>query len=92
MAFTGKQLHTTLSAEGVLTVEIVDHEWAAPSGTQVLVQVEATPINPSDLALLFGPADTANAQYSPGKVVARDARGSGGGDERAARDLDAGRQ
>ena len=71
MAFTGRQLHTTLSAAGVLTVEIVDHEWAAPNGTQVLVQVEATPINPSDLALLFGPADTANARYSPGKVVAQ---------------------
>ena len=89
MAFTGKQLHTTLSAEGVLTVEMVDHEWAAPNGTQVLVQVEATPINPSDLALLFGPADTVNAQYSPGQGRRADARGGGGGDDGAARDLDA---
>jgi NADPH2:quinone reductase len=30
----------------------------------VLVRIEAAPINPSDLGLLFGPADMDNAQYS----------------------------
>ena len=37
----------------------------------MLIEVEAVPINPSDLGLLFASADTANAQYSPGKVVAK---------------------
>ena len=71
MAFTGKQLRTTLTTEGTLTVELVDQTWDEPKGTQVLIRVEATPINPSDLGLLFGPADTDNADYSGGKVVAK---------------------
>lgn len=75
-AFTGWQLRSTLSAEGVLTVELVEHEWAAPTGTQILVRVEAAPINPSDLGLLFGPADTETAQYWPGRVVARMPQGA----------------
>ena len=33
--------------------------------------MEAAPINPSDLALLFSAADLENAEYSPGKVVAK---------------------
>jgi NADPH2:quinone reductase len=71
MAFTGKQLTTQLDADGTLTVQLNDKTWDAPKGTQVLVQVEASPINPSDLGLLFASADTDNAQYSPGKVVAK---------------------
>ncbi|ADU49971.1 zinc-binding dehydrogenase [Intrasporangium calvum] len=74
--FAGRQLRSTLSGEGVLTVELVDHEWAAPTGSQILVKVEAAPINPSDLGLLFGPADTENAEYSPGRVVARVSQGA----------------
>ncbi len=75
-AFTGRQLRSTLSGEGTLTVEVVDHEWAAPTGAQILVRVEAAPINPSDLALLFGPADIENAEYSPGRVVAQMTQGA----------------
>ncbi len=67
---TGKQLFTTLSADGTLTVEIAETEFPAPRGNQVLVRMEAAPINPSDLALLFGAADLEHAAYSPGKVVA----------------------
>ena len=33
--------------------------------------MEAAPINPSDLGLLFGPADVANADYSDGRIVAQ---------------------
>lgn len=68
---TGKQLFTTLAPDGTLTVEVVDTDFPAPTGNQVLVRVEAAPINPSDLALLFGPADLEHAEYSPGKLVAR---------------------
>lgn len=71
MAFTGKQLTTRLDADGTLTVQLNDKTWDAPTGSQVLVQVEATPINPSDLGLLFASADTDNAEYSPGKIVAK---------------------
>lgn len=71
MAFTGKQLTTQLDADGTLTVQLNDKTWDEPKPGQVLIQVEATPINPSDLGLLFASADTENAVYSPGKVVAK---------------------
>ena len=35
----------------------------------VLVRVEATPINPSDLGLLLGPADLSTAKTSGGPVL-----------------------
>lgn len=71
MATTGKQLLSTLSADGTLTVELIDQTLPDPTGTQVIVKVEATPINPSDLGLLFGPAEMESATYAPGKVTAR---------------------
>ncbi|MCD1620087.1 zinc-binding dehydrogenase [Salipiger marinus] len=70
MATTGKQLFTTLDADGTLTVAIEDVTFPDPTGNQVLVKMEAAPINPSDLAILVGAADLENASYTPGKFVA----------------------
>ncbi|MFZ9396662.1 MAG: zinc-binding dehydrogenase [Erythrobacter sp.] len=70
MSTTGKQLFTTLEADGTLTVAIEEVAVPDPAGSQVLVKMEAAPINPSDLAILTGAADLANAAYSPGKYVA----------------------
>ena len=61
---TGLQLRSHLAKSGELTVSLVETEFADPGPDQVLVKVEATPINPSDLGLLFGPADVANAKAS----------------------------
>jgi NADPH:quinone reductase-like Zn-dependent oxidoreductase len=66
---TGTQLFSTL-ADGKLTVEVVESSFADPTGNQVLVKMEAAPINPSDLAILTSAADLENAEYSPGKFVA----------------------
>ncbi|RLQ21876.1 NADH oxidase [Seongchinamella sediminis] len=66
---SGKQLFSTL-ADGKLTVELVETSFADPTGNQVLVRMEAAPINPSDLALLTNGADLENAEYSAGKFVA----------------------
>ncbi|HVR91116.1 MAG TPA: NADH oxidase [Novosphingobium sp.] len=71
MTFTGNQLTTQLDADGTLTLQLNDKTWDAPKAGQVLVRVEASPINPSDLGLLFASADTEGAQYSPGKIVAK---------------------
>ena len=71
MTTVGKQLFSTLADDGTLTVEVAEASFADPVGNQVLVKMEAAPINPSDLALLFGPSDLANASYAPGKVVAK---------------------
>ncbi len=71
MTTTGKQLFTTLTAEGDLILEVVEQTFPQPTGNQVLVQMEAAPINPSDLAILTSAADFENAEYSKGKVVAK---------------------
>ena len=71
MTFTGKQLTTQLDADGTLTLQLNARTWDDPKPGQVLIKVEATPINPSDLGLLFASADTDNAVYSPGKIVAQ---------------------
>jgi len=70
MTTTGKQLFTTLTSDGKLTLEIAEETFPEPKGNQVLVKMEAAPINPSDLAILTGAADFENADYSQGKVVA----------------------
>ena len=67
---TGKQLFTTLSSDGKLTLEISEESFPEPKDNQVLVKMEAAPINPSDLAILTSAADFENAEYSAGKVVA----------------------
>ncbi|MXO72662.1 zinc-binding dehydrogenase [Alteraurantiacibacter buctensis] len=71
MTTTGRQLRSTLADDGVLTLELVTQDFPQPTGNMVLVRMEAAPINPSDLFLLTAGADLANAEYTPGKVVAR---------------------
>ncbi|MEE4199349.1 zinc-binding dehydrogenase [Erythrobacter sp.] len=71
MTTTGQQLFTMLTAEGELILELSEETFAEPTGSQVLVKMEAAPINPSDLAILTSAADFENAHYSPGKVVAK---------------------
>ena len=67
---TGKQLFTTLTSDGKLVLEVSEQTFPEPKGNQVLVKMEAAPINPSDLAILTSAADFENAEYSTGKVVA----------------------
>ena len=67
---SGKQLTSRLDADGTLTVELRDEDLPAPTGREVLIRVEAAPINPSDLGLLFGPADLANGRFVDGRIVA----------------------
>ncbi|QDH35523.1 zinc-binding dehydrogenase [Porphyrobacter sp. YT40] len=68
---TGKQLFTTLTADGKLTLEVAESTFPEPKGNQVLVKMEAAPINPSDLAILTSAADFEGAEYTSGKVVAQ---------------------
>jgi NADPH:quinone reductase-like Zn-dependent oxidoreductase len=70
MTTQSHQIVSTLTEDGKLTVEVVPEEVADPTGHQVLIKIEAAPINPSDLAVLFGPADLENAEYSEGRIVA----------------------
>ena len=52
-----KQIKSKISKEGLLTISLDEVEVPEPGDDQVLIKVQATPINPSDLGLLVGPAD-----------------------------------
>ncbi|ABE40043.1 Alcohol dehydrogenase GroES-like [Rhodopseudomonas palustris BisB5] len=66
-ATTGLQLRSLIKASGELEVSLATVDIPEPGADEVMVRVEATPINPSDLGLLFGAADmtTAKASGSP---------------------------
>jgi len=53
----GLELRSIVDAEGSLTLRLEEVTYPAPADDEVLVRVEAAPINPSDLGLLLGPAD-----------------------------------
>ena len=62
----------SLIADGALRLSLEQVDLAPPAGDEVIVAVEAAPINPSDLGLLLGPADPAEitAQGSGTEIVA----------------------
>jgi NADPH2:quinone reductase len=61
---TALQLRTLISADGTLEVSLHDVPVPAPADDEILIRVEATPINPSDIGNLFGTADLATARFS----------------------------
>jgi NADPH:quinone reductase len=61
---TGLHLVSNLKSSGALEVSIKQSPVPTPQENEVLVRVEAAPINPSDLGLLFGPADLQGAVLS----------------------------
>ena len=61
---TGLQLRSLIKKDGALELSLAKVEVPEPGPDQVVVKVEATPINPSDLGLLLGPADMAAATTS----------------------------
>jgi len=63
---TGKslQLRSLVRSNGELELSLVSVAIPEPAPDEVLVRVEAAPINPSDLGLLFGAADMSTAKYS----------------------------
>src|SRR5919106_6110477 len=60
----GLQLRSRISKGGELELSLVEIVTPEPAADQVVVKVEATPINPSDLGLLIGPADMSTAKTS----------------------------
>lgn len=61
---TGLQLRSLVKPEGLLEISLVDEPVPVPAQDEVLVRVEATPINPSDIGLLFGAGDIGSAAAS----------------------------
>ena len=53
-----RQLFSTVTEAGQLELSLRDVPVPSPAGDEVLVRIEATPINPSDLAVLLSAADS----------------------------------
>lgn len=56
------QLRSLVTPAGELQLSLVHTEVPTPGPEEVLLRVEAAPLNPSDLGLLFGAADMATAR------------------------------
>ena len=63
-ATTGLQLRSLVTPNGELEISLQQFDIADPGADEVVIQVTATPINPSDLGLLFGMADLSTAKLS----------------------------
>jgi len=74
MEMNGLQLRSRATNEGELQLSLMRVPAAEPGPDEVLVRIDATPINPSDIGLLFGAADMHNAKFfgsgDDAKVVA----------------------
>ncbi|MBN9011481.1 MAG: zinc-binding dehydrogenase [Rhizobiales bacterium] len=60
----GLELRSLIRKSGELEVSLLQVDVPEPAADEVVVRVEATPINPSDLGLLFGAADMSSAKAS----------------------------
>src|SRR6266851_3384430 len=64
MADTALELRSLIKKSGELELSLAKVPVPEPGDDQVLVKVLASPINPSDLGLLVGPADMSAAKIS----------------------------
>jgi NADPH2:quinone reductase len=58
------QLRSLIRANGELELSLYDEPIPEPQPHEVVIRVEASPMNPSDLGLLFGAADMGTAKIS----------------------------
>ena len=63
-ATTGLQLRSTVKKDGILELSLLTVETPEPKPEEVIVRIDASPINPSDQGLLFGGADLTTAKAS----------------------------
>src|SRR5262252_7854983 len=61
---TGLQLRSLIRENGELELSLVAMEVPSPHADDVVVQVEASPINPSDQGLMFAGADMSTARQA----------------------------
>lgn len=62
MSETTLQIQSLLREDNTLEISLIEGQVPEPAADEVLVRVEAAPINPSDLGLLFGAADLSTVQ------------------------------
>ncbi|AEP28323.1 zinc-binding dehydrogenase [Brumicola nitratireducens] len=59
-----KQLFSTISSNGELSFSLAEVDVPTPKPHEVVVKMEAAPINPSDMWPMFGPADLRTASFT----------------------------
>src|ERR1700753_3591329 len=64
---TGLELRSLIKKNGELEISLLQVPTPEPSADEVVVRVEASPINPSDLGLLVGAADMTTAKATGSK-------------------------
>jgi len=68
MTNTSNEIRSEITSEGNLTISLESVDKPKPKDGEVLIKIEASPINPSDLGLLLGPADVSTLSVSNGKA------------------------
>ena len=80
------ELRSTVTDDGLVTLAVRETDVPAPGDDEVVVRIEAAPINPSDLGMLFAGADLStvaavdgdlpavSASLSPGVLAAQAGR------------------
>ena len=58
------QMLSTVTEDAQLRMELVEKPFPTPEAHEVVIRVEATPINPSDQGVMFGWSNMANAAHS----------------------------
>lgn len=58
------QLTSTISEDNTLTLALQNIDMPQPSADEVVIRIEAAPLNPSDLAVMFSAADMSTATQS----------------------------
>jgi NADPH2:quinone reductase len=66
---TNKQITSTVTDQGKLEIAITESERPIPKDNEVLIEIQATPINPSDLGLLLGPGDINTLKAEDSKIT-----------------------
>ena len=58
------QMQSCVHEEGTIECALFEVDIASPKDNEVMVKIEASPINPSDLGLMFGAADVGSIRAS----------------------------
>lgn len=66
---TSKQLFTNITSDGELQISLQELDVPNPKSHEVVVRIEAAPINPSDMWPMFGPANLLEAKLSEDKTM-----------------------
>jgi len=64
-----KQLFTLITADGQLEMSLKEVDVPSPKSHEVIVKIEAAPINPSDMWPMLGPANLMEASLDTDKMI-----------------------